>query len=259
VRGWWPLYRTSVALGLRALRHGNREREALIRVVIPLDPSRYVELPWALSALDAQKGQRVLDLASPKLLAVELATRGVEVVSVDELAEEVERWQRLAGHLESATFEQADGRALPYEDATFDHACSISVLEHIPEPGDEEALRELAWRVRPGGRVVLTMPFADTAREDWVDAPKYVDHGPGDEGKHFFQRWYDDAAIERLLDAVPELTVRRREVVRLQPNWQPLYSRLFPWLIALGPLYGLLAREKRGPGGDVVRLVLERR
>jgi hypothetical protein len=53
--------------------------------------------------------------------------------------------------------------------------------------------------------------------------------------------------------------VRQREVVRLQPNWQPLYSKLFPWLIALGPLYGLLAREKRGPGGDVVRLVLERR
>jgi SAM-dependent methyltransferase len=259
VRGWWPLYRTSVALGLRALRNGNREREALISVVIPLDPSRYVELPWALDALAATRGQRVLDLASPKLLAVELAQRGIEVVSVDELAEEVERWRRLAGHLENATFDRADGRALPYEDATFDHACSISVLEHIPEPGDEEALRELAWRVRPGGRVVLTMPYADTAREDWVEAPKYVDHGPGDEGKHFFQRWYDDERIERLLDAVPELTLQRREVVRLQPNWQPLYSRLFPWLIALGPFYGLLAREKRGPGGDVVRLVLARR
>ncbi|MDX6514818.1 MAG: hypothetical protein QOH73_484 [Gaiellaceae bacterium] len=259
MRGWWPLYRTSVALGLRALRHGNREREAFIRVVIPLDPSRYVELPWALQALDAQPRQRVLDLASPKLLAVELAKRHVEVVSVDELDEEVQRWQRLAGHLEGATFERADGRALPYEDATFDHACSISVLEHIPEPGDEQALRELAWRVKPGGRVVLTMPYALEAREDWVDAPKYVDHGPGEEGKHFFQRWYDDAGIERLLDAVPELMVRRREVVRLQPNWQPLYSAAFPWLIALGPLYGVLAREKRGPGGDVVRLVLERR
>jgi hypothetical protein len=103
------------------------------------------------------------------------------------------------------------------------------------------------------------MPYADVAREDWVDAPKYVDHGAGDEGKHFFQRWYDDAAIERLLDAVPELVLKERDVVRLQPNWQPLYSRYFPWLIALGPVYGLLAREKRGPGGDVVRLVLERR
>ena len=259
MRGWLPLYKTSVALGFRALRRGNVEREALIRILIPLDPSRYVELPWALVALDAHPHQRVLDLASPKLLAVELAKRGVEVVSIDELAEEVERWQRLAAGIGYLTFEQADGRRLPYEDATFDHACSISVLEHIPEDGDEAALRELAWRVRPGGRIVLTMPYAETAREDWVDAPKYVDHGAGEEGKHFFQRWYDDASIERLLDAVPELELRHRDVVRLQPNWQPLYSRLFPWLIVLGPFYGLLAREKRGPGGDVVRLVLERR
>jgi SAM-dependent methyltransferase len=244
---------------MRALRSGNREREALIRIVIPLDPSRYVELPWALAALDAQPGDRILDLASPKLLAVELARRGAYVVSVDELAEEIERWRRLTGEIPNLEFEQADGRALPFEDAVFDHASSISVLEHIPEPGDEEALRELAWRVRPGGRVVLTMPYADTAREDWIEAPKYVDHGAGDEGRHFFQRWYDDAGIERLLDAVPELELRRRDVVRLQPNWQPLYGRLFPWLIALGPFYGLLAREKTGPGGDVVRLVLERR
>jgi SAM-dependent methyltransferase len=259
VRGWLPLYRTSVALGVRALRQRTFEREAVIRVLIPLDPSRYVELPWALEALDAKPGESVLDLASPKLLAVELAKRGVMVLSVDELAEEVERWRRLAGHVENLEFDQADGRALPYGDATFDHACSISVLEHIPESGDEEALRELAWRVRAGGRVVLTMPYAEEAREDWVDRPKYVDHGEGETGRYFFQRWYDDAAIERLLDAVPELELRHRDVVRLQPNWQPLYSRLFPWLIALGPLYGLLARERVGPGGDVVRLVLQRR
>jgi SAM-dependent methyltransferase len=253
------MYRTSVGLGLRALRHGSRDREALIRIVIPLDPSRYVELPWALHALGAQRRDRVLDLASPKLLAVELAKHGVEVVSVDELDVEVQRWRRLAAHLPQLTFVRADGRALPFGDAEFDHACSISVLEHIPEPGDEAALRELAWRVKPGGRIVLTMPYAEQAREDWVDAPKYVDHGAGDEGKHFFQRWYDDAGIDRLLDAVPELELAHKDTVRLQPNWQPLYSAAFPWLIALGPLYGLLARERVGPGGDVVRLVLKRR
>ena len=259
MRGWLPFYRTSVGLGLRALRHGNREREAIVRVVIPLDPSRYLELPWALEALAAEAGEQVLDLASPKLLAVVLAQRGVEVTSVDELDVEVERWRRLAGHVPKLELVRADGRALPFGDAEFDHACSVSVLEHIPEPGDEEALRELAWRVRPGGRIVLTMPYADTAREDWVDEAKYVDHGEGEAGKHFFQRWYDDAGIERLLDAVPELELAGRDVVRLQPNWQPLYSRLFPWLIALGPFYGLLAREATGPGGDVIRLVLRRR
>jgi hypothetical protein len=30
-------------------------------------------------------------------------------------------------------------------------------------------------------------------------------------------------------------------------------------LVPLGPLYGLLARERAGEGGDVARLILERR
>ena len=132
------------------------------------------------------------------------------------------------------------------------------MLEHIVEPGDEQALRELARVVKPGGRVFLTLPYALEEREDWRDAPAYRDHG-GDGGRFFFQRWYDDARVDRLLGAAPDLEVRRREVVRLQPNWNAAYVRLFPWLVPLGPLYGLLARERKGAGGDVVRLTLEKR
>jgi SAM-dependent methyltransferase len=257
VRNWLPLYRTSVALGGRyLLRHGYR-RDALLRVVIPLDPSRYLELPWVLTAIPAQTGERVLDLASPKLLAVMLARRGAEVVSVDELEDEVERWRGLAASEPNLRFEVADGRVLPFEEGSFDHAICVSVLEHIREPGDEQALLELERVVRPGGRVVLTMPYAKRYREDWVDAPMYVDHGD-DDGRYFFQRYYDDAALERLVAAAPRLREIEREVVGLRPNWQPLYARTFPWMIALGPLYGLLAYEHRGSDGDVVRLVLER-
>ena len=111
--------------------------------------------------------------------------------------------------------------------------------------------------VRPGGRIVLTMPYSAQFREDWLDSPKYVDHG-GDDGRYFFQRSYDDARLERLLAAVPRLRLLEREVVRLQPDWQLLYERCFPWLVGLGPFFGLLARERSGPDGDVVRLVLER-
>ena len=73
MRGWWELYRTSVELGGRYLVHHGYLREAVIRIVVPLDPSRYLELPEAMRELDARPGERVLDLASPKLLAVCLA------------------------------------------------------------------------------------------------------------------------------------------------------------------------------------------
>src|SRR2546423_7189151 len=96
MRGWLRFYSVSVGLGLRYLvRHGYL-REAVIRVVVPLDPSRYLELPETLHELGARPGERVLDLASPKLLAVALVREGVEVVSVDQLESEIESWRRLS-------------------------------------------------------------------------------------------------------------------------------------------------------------------
>jgi len=233
-------------------------REAVVRVVIPLDPSRYLELPWALRELGARPGERVLDLAGPKLLAVALARRGVDVTSVDELPSEIETWRRLAAGERNLRFEVADGRALPFADASFDHACSVSVLEHIPEPGDAQALRELARVVRPGGSVLVTLPYAASYREDWRDEPAYADHGAVG-GRYFFQRWYDRARLERLAASAPALELRAREVVRMRPNWNAAYVRAFPWLLPLGPFYGLLAREVAAEDGDVVRLAFVRR
>lgn len=259
MRGWARLYRTSVGLGLRHLLRRGYLREAVVRVVVPLDPSRYLELPWAIEAIGARPGETVLDLASPKLLAVALARRGVHVTSVDELAAEIEIWRRLTEGEPNLELRVEDGRALPFPDGSFDHATSISVLEHIGGDGDERALAEIARCVRLGGRVAITLPYARSAWEEWHDAPKYLDHG-GDGGRYFFQRWYDGSAVERLAAAVPALRLERSSVVRLQPNLNAAYTRWFPWLVPLGPLYGLLMRERAGPDdGDVVRVLFSRR
>ncbi len=257
MRGWAELYRTSVGLGLRYLvRHGYL-REAVIRVVVPLDPSRYLELPETRRELAARRGQRVLDLASPKLLAVTLGRRGIAVTSVDLLESEIEAWRRLTEGEQNVTFRVADGRELPFADASFDHAYSISVLEHIPEPGDEQALRELARVTKPGGRIVITLPYATGYREDWRDAPVYGD-AAGSGGRHFFQRWYDPARLERLAAAADGLELVSSSVSRLRPNLSALYTDTFPLLVPFGPFFGLLARRRDGPGGDVVRLTFRR-
>jgi SAM-dependent methyltransferase len=254
---WWPLYRTSVELGARYLLNHGYLREAVIRIVVPLDPSRYLELPETRRELAVGPGQHVLDLASPKLLAVALARAGAEVVSVDQLETEIDAWRKLTAGEPRLALEVGDGRALRFEDASSDAAYSVSVLEHIPEPGDEEALRELARVVRPGGRVVVTLPYSRTYREDWRDAPVYADQG-GPGGRHFFQRWYDDARVERLVAAAPALELVSSQVSRLEPNLNDLYTRTFPLLVPFGLLFGLLARRVDGPGGDVIRLTFRR-
>jgi SAM-dependent methyltransferase len=253
MRGWLGLYRTSVGLGLRHLARHGYLREAVIRVLVPLDPSRYLELPETERELAARPGDRVLDLASPKLLAVRLARSGVQVTSVDAYGDEIERWRRLTANERNVRFEVADGRALPYPDGSFDHAYSISVLEHIPDGGDRAALSELARIVRPLGRVVITLPHAAKAYDEHRDHALYG----GDDT--FFQRWYDDTAVDALAASAPGLELQSRRVARLQPNLNTAYNRLFPWLMPLGPFFGLLARAKDDPAGDVVRLTFRRR
>ena len=258
MRGWLGLYRTSVGLGLRYLVRDGYLREAVIRVAVPLDPSRYLELPDTMHELAARPGDRVLDLASPKLLAVALARSGAVVTSVDQLESEIESWRRLTVGEPRLRLEVANGRALPFEEASFDAAYSVSVLEHVPEPGDEQALSELARVTKPGGLVVVTLPYASAYREDWRDAPVYADQGDA-EGRHFFQRRYDDARVERLVSAAPGLELVSSRVSRLEPNLNEFYTRTFPLLVPLGPFFGLLARRRDGPGGDVVRLTFRRR
>ena len=250
------LYRLSLALGARYLARHGYLREAVVRMVVPMDPSRYVELPWAWRQLAAPPGSAVLDLASPKLLAVALARTGVHVTSVDALPREIEAWRRLAEGQPNLTFEIADGRALPHADASFDHAYSVSVLEHVD--GDAQALRELARVVRPGGRVVITLPHAATAWDEYRTGATYAEEA-SESGHYLFQRWYDAERVDRLLAEVPDLEPIRREVVRLRPNLNSLYARGFPSLVPLGPLFGVLAREVRDPDGDVVRMLLKKK
>lgn len=257
MRGWTGLYGTSIALGARQLARRAHAREAIVRIVVPLDPSRYLELPWAFGRLGARPGESVLDLASPKLLAVYLARGGVEVTTVDQLEREIETWRAFGDGEEHLQLEVADGRALPHADASFDHAYSLSVLEHIPEDGDAAALRELARVVRPGGRVLITLPHAPAYREDWREGDVFANEPAP--GRAFFQRWYDPPRVDRLVAAAPALDLVSREVVRMQPNWNDAYVRSFPWLVPLGPLYGLLAREVTAPNGDVVRLAFVKR
>jgi len=261
MRGWLEPYRISVGLGLRQLGRRRHLREALVRVVIPMDPSRYLELPWALRRLGVRAGESVLDLASPKLLCVVLARNGARVTSVDQLPGEIEKWRSIADGESSLEFRIADGRALPFEDGSFDHATSISVLEHIAgEDGDAAALSELARCVRHGGRIAITLPHAPKAWVEYHGRAAYVDEGSRDTaGRVFFQRWYDDAEVDRLLRAVGSLELVEQDVVRLSPNLNAAYTRTFPLLVPLGPVYGLLARERAGTGGDVARIVLRRR
>lgn len=160
----------------------DRERMEAFRAGAPLPPGygvgldeRCVEYPWALSHLGDDP---LLDAGSTLnhdviLRSPQLATRPVTLVT---LAPEAEcHWQ--AGH----SYVFADLRRLPFRDGWFGTVACLSTLEHVgfdnraftgqgataTEPqAYREALTELRRVLRPGGRLLLTVPFGP-----------YGDHG----------------------------------------------------------------------------------
>ncbi len=194
------IWTAGVLVGLRTLRE--EPVLGLKRLALPVSYWRSVEFAYVWRQLEPGAGTRILDLGSPKDLAAMLAThRGCEVVATDilpeaiALSERYARAQRLEGRGPGRVHSEIqDGRALTYADGSFDAAYSVSVLEHIPDTGDSAAIRELVRVVRPGGLVVVTVPFDRRYRETFVDGPVY-ERRPQDSERLFFERHYDRASL----------------------------------------------------------------
>jgi len=245
---------------------------------MPLDVDRVVELPWTGQLIGAEAPSRVLDLASPKLLAVWLAQNtDSSVVATDLWPTEIERWQRLvrAGdpsgeRYRRLTLEVADGTALTYPDESFDAAYSVSVIEHIPGNGDAKVMSELARVLRPGALLVLTFPYRKQLEDEFVEHDLY---GTRYEGEPiFFCRHYSaDAVQERLLatgafDVVDQVLWRKEGVPQAQARAHRVIPSSWPVGHLLGPVLPILGKRAMQVGSvddpgpsNVLGLALRRR
>jgi SAM-dependent methyltransferase len=71
--------------------------------------------------------------------------------------------------------------AMPFADGTFDSVLCNAVLEHVADA--EESIRELARVVRPGGHVVVAVPFLQPFHACPADFRRYTADGLGDLGR----------------------------------------------------------------------------
>jgi len=141
---------------------------------------RRFEYPWAFEALGVRRGLRVVDIGGSLAgLQFVLDLEGCEVVNVDPGEESRGRgWP-----VRPETFERLNHAFGTHvvlrncfvedaglEDASFDRAVSISVLEHVPERDLESILAHVRRALKPGGLFVVTLdlfldvqPFAAAA------------------------------------------------------------------------------------------------
>jgi arsenite methyltransferase len=108
-------------------------------------------------ALGASPGERILDVGcGPGFYTSELLDQvgdGGAVVALDASAQMLAvATHRCAGR-RNVSFAEADATSLPVEDAGFDGAVSVQVLEYVPNV--DVALREICRALRLGGRAVI--------------------------------------------------------------------------------------------------------
>jgi SAM-dependent methyltransferase len=157
---------------------------------------------------------RILDVSSPKLVSLYLAARtGGDVLATDLNDREIfNRWLKMAEirGLSNYRVEYQDARQLALPDSTFDVVYSLSVIEHIPGNGDREALQEFARVTKPGGVIVVEVPY----RRKFEEVFRKTDSkGAALEREEFFERRYDAAALEQKLLQVVGLRLERKMIL----------------------------------------------
>ncbi|HET7745644.1 MAG TPA: methyltransferase domain-containing protein [Gaiellaceae bacterium] len=162
----------AVALGLGARAAGERIRWLQAP---PGTDERVVEIPWVLSRL--RPAGRVLEVGyafAETAYLGGLLRSGVELVGVDLATREVDGMEVV----------EADVRALPFGDGSFDQALLVSTLEHVgadntlygldvEDAGGAEgdprqaALRELGRVLRGDGSLLVTVPLGEPGEHGW--------------------------------------------------------------------------------------------
>ncbi len=112
--------------------------------------------------LDTGRPMSVLDAGCGNgWLSEILASRGHRVSALDIGGDSLKRAKaRLESRDTSVSFCSGDIYSLPFPDSFFDAAVASEIIEHLDRPDD--AIKELARVVRPGGHVLITTPYRET-------------------------------------------------------------------------------------------------
>jgi SAM-dependent methyltransferase len=189
-------------LALRSLL-GNRNdvsyAEVYRMLFTPVESTRYFEFGLAWDFLSDISIDRYLDVSSPRLFPVALVAQRRETT-----AELINPNQgdlkltaglvRACGLSDRCTLRNCLIEEAPLRPSTFDLITSLSVVEHIP--GDKNAVQQMWGLLKPAGRLVLSVPCAAVAEEQYINADQFGLQRPDEEGYFFLQYVYDDMLLQ---------------------------------------------------------------
>lgn len=141
---------------VRELDEVTQERLADVLEKRGADPQQQAMRRAFLGELSLPPGAQVLDLGCGTGVLTRLLARWPNVgavTGVDPAPALLAKARAAAAGLANASFREADGRSLPFEDAAFDLVTCDSMLSHVPGP--ERALEQAFRVLRPGGGLAV--------------------------------------------------------------------------------------------------------
>ncbi|HYS04829.1 MAG TPA: class I SAM-dependent methyltransferase [Candidatus Dormibacteraeota bacterium] len=238
------LYVFALGLGVRMILRGMFV-EGIRLLISPVGYWRFLPNAFTYQEFLRFDNPRTLDVSSPKLPSVFFATLTSREVRATDLDDDkiFSRWKPAADALGLSNYfvEYQDARHLTYPDETFDFIYSISVIEHIPDDGDAVSLREFRRVLKPGGTLVVQIPYRRKRDDIWLSVDS---KGMPLPAPRFYERHYDMERLNERL-ATEGLRLTQRVIMGEWLNLDPMLSatsRLPRYLrIAIRPLEPLLA------------------
>jgi demethylmenaquinone methyltransferase/2-methoxy-6-polyprenyl-1,4-benzoquinol methylase len=184
---------------------------------------------WRRALVDViapRAGMRILDVATGTgMIAFALASRGAEVVGLDQSEAMLERararLERSPALAPRITFLVGEAEALPFADGEFDALSFSYLLRYVDDRA--ATMRELSRVVRPGGRIAMLefgVPGDPVLRALWRAHTRL---GLPLLGRAVSRAWYDvgrflGPSIEQLYDAETDLLALWRQAGIVQPT-----------------------------------------
>ncbi len=202
----------SMALGARLLLTRGAPLEMCYNYLFfPMDSTRYFEFHEVWKSLKGLSYSRYLDVSSPRLMPLFLlktAPKATAVLINPDLNDlrETEWLAKILGLESRCKFTNRTIDKVEEAPSSFDLITCLSVLEHIPE--DKAALETMWSLLRPGGKLILTLPSMSQPLEQYISKNQYGVLNPGDDGYTFWQRYYDRDRLRSSIYSVTGMPLR---------------------------------------------------
>lgn len=180
------------------LKRWKEFRDFSVKFGARMDPFRNIECMFVERELDLNQDDILLDIGTGESIFPRYLLRDFQVpltiCDYDSYGFETQRKFFKDCGLQKVRLLESDATDTGIDDLSFTKISAISSIEHFLDNKDSECIREAFRLLRPGGRLVVTVPYSHCYKEE-TNVPYY--HGG------FVRRYDKESLSERFFSVAP--------------------------------------------------------